>query len=535
MKTCAIKALVFVPQSLLAMLLVVGLTIDCAAETSQPGDQGSRSGRKNPPNVLFLFADQHNAGVLGCEGHPDVKTPNFDRLAAAGMRFTRAYCQDAVCGPSRAALMTGLYPRTLGILENGEKIPGSVAYMPLPTLLKQNGYDTACFGKQHLSPSMSVTWDTAFGVLLNETPTGYWQWIEQRGLFMVFLNDWLAEFGFALSGVNYAAPLGSRLSKLPPDATMEAYVTDKTIEFLKRRQPSDRPFFCWTSFYRPHQPYTPVAKWADQYDPDKIHLPASLRQPPAQLPPFLQNWRNKDGRPWNLAEAAREEQIYRRYIAYYYALVSEIDCDIGQIMETLKLTGLDENTLVIYSSDHGDFVGYHGMVEKCADGHNVYEDTLRVPLIFYWKGKILAGKEAADLVELVDIYPTLLEFCGITPPPTIRLAGRSLVSTLTAGKPLGRSYAISENYSQISVITDRYKLGHWIKPPLAARDFRSFGDLLFDRQSDPLELTNLAGKSEQAEVERQLRNYLNEWEQATPAEGKRINVEKMHPHKSPGK
>jgi arylsulfatase A-like enzyme len=504
-----------------------------AAETPASAAPGSGSQSKKPPNVLLLFSDQHHAGVLGCAGHPDVKTPNLDRLAADGVRFSRAYCQDAVCGPSRASLMTGLYPRTLGVLDNGEKIAKAVSHVPLPTLMKQSGYTTACFGKQHLASAMSVTWDTAFGVLSGETPTGYWEWIEKKGLFVEFLNDWLAEFGDRLPGVgfNYSAPLQARISRLPADATMEAYVTGKTIEFLQQRRPGDKPFFCWTSFYRPHQPYTPTARWADLYDPEKIHLPGSLRQPPDQLPPFLRNWRVSDKRPINLAEAARDEGIYRRYIAYYYALVSEIDDDIGRIMETLRQTGLDENTLVIYTSDHGDFVGHHGMMEKCHQGHSVYEDTLRVPLIFYWKGRILSGKEVSDLVELVDIYPTLAEFCGIAPPPSVKLAGRSLVPALTEGKPVGRRYAIAENYSQISVITDRYKLGHWIEPPMAGRDFRSFGDLLFDRQSDPLELTNLAGKPELAEVEAQLRKDLAEWDRATPADGKRFQVETMRASK----
>jgi len=479
--------------------------------------------------VLLLFSDQHHAGVLGCEGHPDALTPNLDRLAADGVRFNRAYCQDAVCGPSRASMMTGLYPRTLGVIDNGEKIAPGIDFVPLPTLMKQSGYYTACFGKQHLSPAIDVSWDTAYGTLPGETPSGYWEWIETRGLFTDFLNDWLAEFGDRLPGVgyNYSAPLLARLSRLPTDATMEAYVAEKTIDFLKSRKTGDKPFFCWSSFYRPHQPYTPIKKWADMYDPASIQLPGSIAQPPDDLPLFLRSWRNNEKRPVNLIEAARDETIYRRYITYYYALVTEIDYYIGQIIKTLEETGLDENTIVIYTSDHGEFVGNHGMVEKCHQGHSVYEDTLRVPLFIYWKGRTLIGKTASDLVELVDLYPTILDMCGLQAPKEVDWAGRSLASAVTSGKPVGRKYAICENYSQVSVITDRYKLGHWIEPPMADRDFRDFGDMLFDRQHDPLEVNNLLRGSACAEIYNELCGYLAEWESAVPADGMMLNIERM--------
>jgi len=471
------------------------------------------------PNILLLYSDQHHAGVLGAEGHPDAKTPNLDRMAREGVRFSRAYCQNAVCGPSRASMMTGLYPRTIGVLDNGDAPPKGSVHVPLPTYLRQEGYQVVCYGKQHMLPALQVEWDEAFSTLPGESPVSYWEWIQERGLFYEFLRDWMAEFGDRMPGVpfNCSAPLMARLSSLPRDATMEAYTAQKTIEFLESAKSKEKPFFCWTSFYRPHQPYTPIRQYAETYPPEKIALPGSLREPAENLPPLLQAWRKSERRPVNLAEAARDEGIYRDYIAYYYALVTEIDHHVGTIMEALEAEGLAENTLVIYTSDHGDFVGHHGMVEKCYQGHSVYEDTLRVPLIFYWKGRILAGREPADLVELVDIYPTLIELCGLQPPASVRLAGRSLVPALTEGERVGRPYAIVENYSQICAITHRYRLGHWIEPPMAGRDFRGFGDMLFDRITDPLEMNNLSGRNEYAEVEKQLRAYLEEWERATPA------------------
>jgi arylsulfatase A-like enzyme len=186
---------------------------------------------------------------------------------------------------------------------------------------------------------------------------------------------------------------------------------------------------------------------------------------------------------------------------------------------------LRDNTIVIYASDHGDFVARHGMIEKCAVSHNVYEETLRVPLIISWPKRFQQGTTCNSLAELVDLYPTLVELLGLQRPADApALAGRSLVPTLAEGKPTGRLYAVSENWSQSTVITERYKLGTWIDPTprYAQRDFRQkFPDMLFDREKDPQELVNLAGKPEYAAVEARLRGHLAEWASRTSQEGKK--------------
>lgn len=509
--------------TMILTLVMIAPTLAAQADTSA-------TSTPKRPNILLLFSDQHHAGILGCEGHPDVKTPNLDRLATAGVRFSRAYCQNGVCGPSRASLMTGLYSRTLGVLDNGNGIPQGVSATPLPVHLKQNGYTVACFGKQHLTPAFKTDWwDEAYSTLPDETPSTYWNWIDERGLFDVFLPDWLAEFGDRMPGVsyNYSAPLLARPSKLPPDATMEAYVAQKTIDFLRRQKNAEKPFFCWCSFYRPHQPYTPIRKYFDRYDPATITVPGSLHQPLEQLPPMMQDWRKNEKRPVNLAEAARNERIYRNFLACYYALVSEVDAHIGTILDVLERVGLAENTIVLYTSDHGEFVGHHGMIEKCHQGHSVYEDTLRVPFFVYWKGHTRANLLCKDLVELVDLVPTVLDLVSLPAPEGLPLPGRSLKPTLFEGRPVGRTFAIAENYSQVAVITDRYKLGHWIESPFPNRDFRTFGDMLFDRQTDPLEMNNVNDAPESATIKAQLLEYLKTWERDTPAEGKKAQITAM--------
>jgi arylsulfatase len=319
--------------------------------------------------------------------------------------------------------------------------------------------------------------------------------------------------------------MGCHISEVEPENRIEAYAALKTREFLRDCQKQGKPFFCWCSFHGPHQPYTPPAPWAALYPVDTMPLPPSWNEPIDHLPPGLQNWRRNTKDPWCLAKAAENPELYRRYIAYYLAQVTEVDHFIGEVLAELDALGLRENTIIIYAADHGDFVARHGMIEKCAVSHNVYEETLRVPLIISWPKRFPQGVTCNSLTELVDLYPTLAELLGLKRPADAPpLAGRSLVSTLVEGRPTGRTYAVSENWSQITVITDRYKLGTWIDPTprYAQRDFRSKTlDMLFDREKDPQELVNLEGKPEYTAVEAQLRGYLKEWMARTPDEGKK--------------
>jgi arylsulfatase A-like enzyme len=299
-------------------------------------------------------------------------------------------------------------------------------------------------------------------------------------------------------------------------------VSQKTIEFLRTSRESGQPFFCWSSFIFPHQPYVPSPKWAAMYPSELMPLPESWNEPVANVPPGLQNWRKNTKVPWNCGTAADNPGIYKRYIAYYYALVSEVDYHLGVILDELEKLGMADNTIVIYTSDHGDFVASHGMVEKCARFHNVYEETVAVPLIVSWPKRFKGGQVCDGLAELIDLYPTLLELTGLpAPKDSLPMPGISLVPTLETGKPIGRKYAITENWSQLTVVTDRYKLGKWIDPSEKEEkyDFRGkHPDMLFDRKADPEEVKNLIGKS--GRVEKELRAMLAEWEAKTPTDGR---------------
>jgi len=487
-------------------------------------------GPKQKPNILLLFSDQHQAACMGFQNHPDVITPNLDKLAKSGTVFNRAYCQDGVCVPSRMSLMTGLYPRRLGILHNPDKSSVIDEVVSLQSLLKDNGYYTAAFGKRHLKGSADHGWDYQRGHIKKESPgNSYWEWIEQQGYLDEFQHDWSAEFG----GKYPTADLGTRISALPEGMTMEAFTAQETIKLIREQKDRDKPFFCWASFYRPHQPYNAQKRFLDMYDyskwglgtakGDAIKKPATLNQSPDSLPPALKDWHEGKNKVWRLDKAAKDEQLFRFYIASYYALVTEIDYHIGVIMKALEEEGLLENTIVVYTSDHGDFVGRHGMIEKCAIGHNVYEDTLRVPLIVSQPERIRRGRVIDDLVEMFDLYPTLLELADTQFPSTkCGIDATSLAAALTGGTAAKRKYIVSENWSQATVITENHKLGIWLDPTEYAkgRDFRSYGDMLFDRQEDPDEIHNLAGNPEYAEVEKQLRGYFDDFVKRIPATGK---------------
>ena len=516
----------------------LGLGAAAASKDIAFAQKGNSGSSQKKPNILLLFSDQHQADCLGFQDHPDVITPNLDKLAKSGTVFNRAYCQDGVCVPSRLSLMTGLYPRRLGILDNSDKSSVINDVISLPSVLKDNGYYTAAFGKRHLIGAADKGWDLHRSHMSNESPgNSYWEWIEQQGYLDEFQHDWSAEH----NGKYPTADLATRISALPEDKTMEAFTAQETVKLIREQKNRDKPFFCWASFYRPHQPYNALKRFLDIYDyskwgqgtakGDAIKKPSTLNQSPDSLPPALKDWHEGKNKVWRLDKAAKDEQLFRFYIASYYALVTEIDHHIGTIMKALEEENLLENTIIVYTADHGDFVGRHGMVEKCAVGHNVYEETLRVPLIVSKPGVVKEGQSVDGLVEMFDLYPTLLDLVGIIPPKGKHgMDATSLVPTLTGGKSVKCEYVVSENWSQAAVITENYKLGIWLDPTayMAGRDFRSFGDMLFDRQKDPDEIQNRSGNPEYVKVEKQLREYYDEFVGKVPATGKNEIVKRKH-------
>ncbi|MHA7830236.1 MAG: sulfatase-like hydrolase/transferase [Flagellimonas sp.] len=502
-------------------------------------DQKEQKMDSKRPNVLILFADQHNKKVMGFEDHPDVITPNLDRLAEESLVFDRAYCTIGICTPSRSSLLTGLLPRTMGILSNGGHTTVIDDAISMATIFKQNGYNTFAFGKRHVNGGVDAGWDLSKGHGFNpEGQDDYIRWLEREGYADEFAIDWAAEFGKGPRGTSNfnteipTADLGTRVSKLPEGYTMEAYTAKETIKMIKEQSNRDQPFFCWSNFYRPHQPYTPLKKYMDMYDVTKwgegtkknssIKMPPNFYEPTENLPPYLQDQRNGSNLVWNMDKAFEDEQLWRNYIGAYYALVTEVDHYVGEILNALDEAGLDEETIVIYTTDHGDFVGNHGMVEKAAAGQNVYEDILNIPLIIRYPGKTTEGRRTGELVTLADVLPTLIDMLELeTPEFKHPIQGESLSEVILNNGGLDRDYIVSESWSQSTVITKDHKLGIMMDPIILDKefDYREFGDMFFDRTLDPLETDNKINSPSHQEAIKRLRAYHEDFVSKTSKKG----------------
>ena len=368
---------------------------------------------------------------------------------------------------------------------------------------------------------MALGWDssaTTISPKLDPSDENYQDWLKENGLYEKYLQG----VGDAIMDSN----LFCRISKLRADQRDAAYTADKTNAFLKNCKANNKPFFCWATFHGPHHPYTPPQKWADMYKPEEMTLPPNVDEPIENLPHELQGWRRNKKPPWNLGAAAENKDLYRTYLAYYCAQVTEVDHYMGVILEQLSRLGLAEDTIIIYASDHGDFTAHHGMTEKCALGHNIYEDTLRVPLIMSWPARFAKGIVCESLVELLDLYPTLIDLLNLKAPAKMQnLAGISLRPALAQGKDVPRKYAFSENWSQLTIISKRYKLGRWIDPgPLPkyrTRDNRQRSpDMLFDLQDDPLETINQIDNPQLGKARAELENAIEHWIAKTPSGGR---------------
>jgi arylsulfatase A-like enzyme len=494
--------------------------------------------KKKKPNVLILFADQHHKKVMGFENHPDVFTPNLDQFSTESIVFDRAYATRGICVPSRMSLMTGLYPRTMGLMDNNEETSVTEKATSLATIFRYNGYKTYSFGKRHLKGGADEGWDIKKEVNPEEGDDGnYLEWITGKGYQSEFSNDWAAEFGKGPKGSNQEnikipiADLGTRISDLPFGYSMEAYTGLETIKMIKQQKNIEKPFFCFASFYRPHQPYTPSKKFMTLYDVSEwgkgnqlkssIKMPESFYQPTEDLPPLLQFQRNGGNKVWNMDKAFENEQLWRDYMGAYYALVTEVDYYVGEILQALENANIKEETIIIYTSDHGDFVGNHGMVEKAAAGHNVYEDILNIPLLIRIPGNTNQIKRTAELVTLTDVIPTLIDLLDLkTPKLEYNLEGKSLVELLLNDKPLKRDYIVSESWFQATVIGKNAKLGIMKPNPVNPRqDYREFGDMFFDRIKDPLELINGINDVNNQKSIAELRSYYEDFKKQIPGIG----------------
>lgn len=442
-------------------------------------------------NVLFIIADDLNV-MLGCYGDPRMKTPNIDKLAERGVRFDRAYCAFPLCGPSRNSLLTGLYPNSTGIQANSlifrQTCPERIS---LPQAFRQQGYLAARVGKlYHYGVPNSIGTDGA------DDPASWEMQVNPAGVDRTEEHSKI----FSLNPGNFGGTLSWYASPKSDEHHTDGKIAADAEWILERcAKQKDRPFFLAVGFYRPHTPYvSPKNPYFDLYPLNDTPVVKVTAEERAQIPPAaLASYKKEQDK---LTDDLRKEALQA-----YSASISFMDAQVGRVVAALDRLGLSENTIIVFTSDHGYHMGEHGLWQK----QSLFEESARVPLLIIEPGSKAKRAVAKTPVSLVDLYPTLAKMTGIDAPKDLQ--GQDLVPILKDPSATGRGWALSQvvrgggfrrngasaavgdegrkNFGY-SLRTDRWRYTEW--------DEGKQGRQLYDHDVDPKELQNLAEKPEQA-------------------------------------
>ena len=418
------------------------------------------------PNILFLMTDHTNAEALAPGSQ--CLTPNLDQLAADGRRFGRCYTTNAICSPARASLMTGTYPSTHGMWDCTHTQRREWVDVPVERfeyfsqIFADAGYRNAYFGKWHVEQSNKLE---SFGWQEYELKCANARAKAVPGSEVIVPKEGYRDY--VLSGV----------SKDGETETHPAF--DKGIEFLRRHAEAEgeQSFFCFVSASEPHDPYVPPKRFFDLYDVGDVELPATLHSEVTGKPDVIRRMRSV----WS--ELSDEQ--WKTVSAAYWAVISFIDHEIGRVIEVLKETGQYEDTIIVFTSDHGDMLGAHGLITKGVG--TSYEQVYNIPLILRVPGVEPAGEDQHSVASLVDLAPTLLELCGLQPLQAPQ--GRSLKPVLEGTADVSDwQDAYAEFFGQRFVYTQRMVWHSDWKYVFSPGGI----DELYNLAEDPDERTNLA-------------------------------------------
>jgi len=438
------------------------------------------------PNILLIHADQHRWDCLGAYGNPDVRTPNIDRLAADGVRYDNSFCAYPVCTPSRYSLLTGLYVHQHLGWTNHCTLPRT---MPtFPRILRDAGYRTAAVGKMHFTPTyLDVGFQEMF--LAEQDGPGrfdddYHRYLRDRGLADRFdVVDQRQEYRKDAPQA-YRDCFGAAESDLPEEHYSTTWIAERAMEQIARWDGGGN--LLMVGFIKPHHPFDPPAPWSRMYDPDRLTLlPGWTEQTPAHDLRHARGYFPND----TLTEAR-----VRHIMAMYYATISQIDHHVGRMLEQLCARGLYDRTMVLYTSDHGDYVGFHHMVLK---GNHLYDPLVKVPLIVKYPAGVGAGTVSDALNSNVDVAPTILARAGCEAPRS--LAGMDLLAN-----PAGRERVFTEGWGAGAyMVRSRTRKLLWCRQEDHSQ--------LLDLQADPLEMHNLIDDPARRDEVRALREDLARW------------------------
>lgn len=425
------------------------------------------------PNILWYCTDQQRFDTIGALGNPHVRTPVIDQLVADGVAFTHAHCQSPICTPSRASFMSGMYPSRVHNTRNGNAtFPDSPPL--ISKLIADQGYDCGMIGKFHLQSSGKRTEPR-----IKDDGYRYWKfshaprndWPEGEHDYA----DWVREKGGDLDALRLSP------ERVPPEYHQTTWSTERAIEFIEEDR-GDAPWMLNLNIYDPHPPFEPPKVYEDQFDADSMpgpHFEETDIEQQARLS-------GADFQP-------RGEMDAKEAQAKYYAMIAQIDDQFGRLLDYLDRTGQRENTVIIFTSDHGETLGDHGLMFK---GCRFYEGLIRVPLIFSFPEKFQKGIKSDELVELLDLSATLLDLAGAEIPDYHQ--GKSLVPILSgnSGETPFRDFVRCEYFDALAA---HFTGGNGSFATMhRTRDFKlsvyhnldNVGEL-YDLKNDPWEHRNL--------------------------------------------
>jgi arylsulfatase A-like enzyme len=477
-----------------------------AASLALPFTFCAESGRRERPNILFIMADDHASQAIGCYGSLINRTPNIDRIAAGGIRFENCFCTNGICAPSRAVILTGKHSHLNGVRDNAVSFDGGQT--TFPKLLRAAGYETAIVGKWHLKSG----------------PTGfdYWNVLPGQG---AYYNPDTIEMGETKRHEGYVTDL----------------LTDWAVDYLRTGRDPSKPFLLMLHHKAPHRNWQPAERHLSLYDEAVFPEPPTLFDDYAtrsraaaeqemtiaddmtldsdlKLGPAPARLNEAQRLAWERAYGAKREAFerlnpegealvrwkYRRYLQDYLGCIAAVDEGVGRVLDALEELGISEDTLVVYTSDQGFYLGEHGWFDK----RFMYEESLRMPLVARLPGRIKAGTVSAEMVQNLDFAPTFLDLAGTGAPAEMQ--GRSFLPLLRGRGGASWPEAVYYHYYEYPAVhmtkrhygvrTKRYKLIHF---------YHDIDDWeLYDLEKDPLELNNVYANPGYATVVRDLKTEL---------------------------
>ena len=414
------------------------------------------------PNILFIMSDQHRWDFMGCMGHPLAQTPALDRLASEGTLFDAAYCQWPVCVPSRMSITTGRYARSHGALGNSYALPQD--QQTIAGYLKGFGYQTGAIGKMHF---IDDDQHHGFDYRVEKAEYAEESGAETRNAAIRARDD--KEWG---------------ISNQTEAQTYEHYLADKTIEWLQKN--GDTPFCLWCSFVAPHPPFIAPEELYDLYA-GKVGLPPQPPTPNAFVGRSRQRW------------VDLTDQDALAVMTAYLGRITLVDMNVARLLAALDRLALADNTVVSYTSDHGDMQWQHKLFGKMV----MFDGATRVPCILRYRSRVPKGVVRHEVVEHVDMYPTFCDLLGVPTPPTIQ--GRSLVPLLAGETARWPNTAFIEMGNSVIVRTSQHKCRFEDGQALE----------LYDTKQDPQEWSNLVGKPGSATVVAHMKGLMDDWTQRT--------------------